>query len=482
MNKQVVTRFAPSPTGYLHIGSLRSVFYTFLETKRLGGKYILRVEDTDRRRYVEGAVEDMYRVLEWFGVNFDESPFVGGPNGPYIQSERLEIYKPYAEELVKKGWAYYCFCSEDELKQEKESGLMMYSRKCSSLTPEEIKSKLDSGLPYVIRLKVPKGRTVEYNDKILGKVKFESDNIDDQVLLKSDGYPTYHLAVVVDDHLMGVNLITRAMEWVSSTPKQVLLYEAFGWKCPEFAHLPPVLGKDKRKKLGKRDGDTAVTDYIKKGYLKEALINYLVISGWHPRDNREIFSLEELKKEFSLDRLNKVGSAFDLDKLNWFNKEYLKKLDSADIFERLKDVALDGKVVEIEKEYLEKIIDVEKTRLNNLSELNNIGEYYFSKPKVDLENLVFKKSTKEATKLALEKVVEKLSNCENWEMEELNKLMLEVVKENSLTNGDIFWPVRYALTGAMQSASPVEMAWVLGKEESLERLRKVSDHLKINRE
>jgi len=475
MDNQIVTRFAPSPTGYLHIGSLRSVLYTFLETKRLGGKYILRVEDTDRNRYVEGAVDDMQRVLDWFGIVFDEGPFVGGPNGPYIQSERMEIYKPYAEELVNKGWAYYCFCTAEELKQEKESGLMMYSRKCSSLTPEEIQEKLDKGLPYVIRLRVPKGRVIEYEDMILGKVKFESDMIDDQVLLKSDGYPTYHLAVVVDDHLMGVNLVTRAMEWVSSTPKQILLYEAFNWNCPKFAHLPPVLGKDKKKKLGKRDGDTAVTDYIKKGYLKEALINYLVISGWHPQDNREIFSLEELKKEFSLDRLNKVGSAFDIDKLNWFNKEYLKKMTTEDIMERLKDVALDEKILKLDKEYLKKIIQVEKTRLNNLSELNNIGEYYFSEPKVDLESLVFKKSTKQATKTALEKVTEKLANCENWEIEEINNLMLEVVKENNLTNGDVFWPVRYALTGAMQSPSPVEMAWVLGKEESLKRLRNVNN-------
>ncbi|MFZ5391682.1 MAG: glutamate--tRNA ligase [Patescibacteria group bacterium] len=473
MNKQIVTRFAPSPTGFLHIGSLRSVLYTYLETRRLGGKYILRIEDTDRSRFVEGAVEDMRRVLDWFGIEFDESPFVGGPNGPYIQSERIDIYKKYAEELVKKGWAYYCFCTAEELKNEKESGLTMYSRKCSSLTSEEIKRKIDEGLSYVIRLRVPKGRMVDYDDRILGFLKFESDMIDDQVLLKSDGYPTYHLAVVVDDHLMGVSLVTRAMEWVSSTPKQILLYEAFGWDSPDFAHLPPVLGKDKKKKLGKRDGDTAVTDYVKKGYLKEALINYLVISGWHPQDNREIFSLEELKKEFSLDRLNKVGSAFDIDKLNWFNKEYLKKLDTDEILERLKDVALDEKILKLDKEYLKKIIQVEKTRLNNLSELNNMGEYYFSEPKVDLTNLVFKKSTKEATKIALEKVMEKLSGCENWEIEEINKLMLEVVKENNLTNGDVFWPVRYALTGAMQSASPVEMAWVLGRGEGLKRLQNV---------
>lgn len=473
MNKQIVTRFAPSPTGFLHIGSLRSVLYTYLETRRLGGKYILRIEDTDRSRFVAGAIEDMRGVLDWFGIEFDESPFVGGPNGPYIQSERIDVYKKYAEELVKKGWAYYCFCTAEELKNEKESGLTMYSRKCSSLTPEEIKRKIDEGLSYVIRLRVPKGRMVDYEDKILGFLKFESDMIDDQVLLKSDGYPTYHLAVVVDDHLMGVNLVTRAMEWVSSTPKQILLYEAFGWDSPDFAHLPPVLGKDKKKKLGKRDGDTAVTDYIKKGYLKEALINYLVVSGWHPKDNREIFSLEELKNEFSLDRLNKVGSAFDIDKLNWFNKEYLKRLDTDEILERLKDVVLDDRILSLDKEYLKKIVQVEKTRLNNLSELNNMGEYYFSEPKIDKENLVFKKSTKETTKLGLEKVVEKISGCENWESEELNRLMQEVVKENNLTNGDVFWPVRYALTGEMQSASPVELAWVLGRGESLKRLQNV---------
>jgi len=475
MEKIIVTRFAPSPTGFLHIGSLRSVLYTYLETRRLGGKYILRIEDTDRNRYVEGAIDNMHDVLDWFGIDFDESPWIGGPNGPYIQSERMDIYKSYAEELVKNGWAYYCFCTTEDLKQEKEMGLMMYSRKCSALSVEEVKEKKEQGLLYVIRLKVPRGRIVEYTDKILGKLKFESDMIDDQVLLKSDGYPTYHLAVVVDDHLMGVNLVTRAMEWVSSTPKQILLYEAFGWDCPDFAHLPPVLGKDKKKKLGKRDGDTAVTDYIKKGYLKEALINYLVVSGWHPQDNREIFSLEELKKEFSLERLNKVGSAFDIDKLNWFNKEYLKKLDADEIMGRLKDVALDEKILKLDKEYLKKIIQVEKTRLNNLSELNNIGEFYFSQTEVDMENLIFKKSTKQATKIALEKVTEKLSGCENWEIDEITKLMLEVVKENNLTNGDVFWPVRYALTGAMQSASPVEMTWVLGKEESLKRLRNVND-------
>lgn len=470
MNKQVVTRFAPSPTGKMHVGNLRTAIYAYLLAKKFQGRSILRVEDTDRNRMVEGSLEDLNYVFNWLGIEFDESPEKGGPNGPYIQSERLDIYKKYVMELVEKDWAYYCFCTQEDLVKEKENGLQMYSGKCRTISREEVEKRIAAGEKYVIRLKVPKGRIIKFEDKILGKVEFDTNVVDDQVLTKSDGFPTYHLAVVIDDHLMEVSVVMRSLEWLSSTPKQLLLFEAFGWEPCDFAHMPQILGKDK-KKLSKRQGDVSASSYIEKGYLREALLNFMVLLGWHPSGDRELFSINELIENFSLERIQKAGAIFDVEKLNWMNKEYLKNLSAEEIFSRLNDVALDEKIVSLDKEFLLKIVQVEKTRLNNLSELNNIGEFYFAEPHVDTENLIFKKSTKETTKLGLEKMIEKLSVCDKWEIEEITNLMLAVVKENGLTNGDVFWPVRYALTGAMQSPSPVEMAWVLDKEESMKRLK-----------
>lgn len=478
-NKRQALRLAPSPTGYVHIGSIRNAFYSYLEAKRRKAVYVLRIEDTDKKREVESAFEDMMKVFDWFGLKFDEGPGIGGEFGPYKQSDRLDIYTKYAMELVEKDWAYYCFCSEEDLKKEKDNGLLMYSGKCKSLSKEEVAEKIDQKLPYVIRLKVPKNRILKYHDLVFDDIEFDSNSVDDQVLLKTDGFPTYHLAVVVDDYMMGITLMTRGMEWLSSTPKQLLLYEAFGWDLPEIAHLPVILRADKRKKLGKRDGDVSAADYIKKGYLQEALINYLVLSGWHPSNDQELFTMTELEKVFSIDRLNKAGSAYDIDKLNWFNKEYLKKLDAREVIARFKDVDLSDRISKLKESELEKIVTVEKNRMTVLSDINNIGEYYFSEPKLDLSKIIFKKSTKEVTILALQKVMEKLGSWEKWQnVEDLFELLKQVVEENlGMTNGDVFWPVRYALSGAEQSPSPNELLWVLGKDQSMARIKQAVELL-----
>ena len=313
----VRVRFAPSPTGYLHVGGLRTALYNFLYARKHHGVFILRIEDTDRTRYVEGAVENLMNTLHWAGLTFDEGPGVGGDCGPYIQSERLAVYREHAEQLVREGKAYYAFDTPEELEemkaaQEKQRLMPKYDRRALRLTPEEIRRKLADGVPSVIRLKVPDDTSIVLDDTIRGRVEFQSAMIDDQVLLKSDGYPTYHLANVVDDHLMGVTHVIRGEEWLSSTPKHVILYQDFGWTMPEFAHLPLLLNPD-RSKLSKRQGDVAVEEYRQKGYLPEALVNFIAFLGWNPGDEREIFSLQELIQEFSLERVGKSGAVFSIE-------------------------------------------------------------------------------------------------------------------------------------------------------------------------
>jgi glutamyl-tRNA synthetase len=332
----VRTRYAPSPTGYLHVGGLRTALYNYLYARQHGGAFVLRIEDTDQTRKVEGAVENLLNVMAWIGLDFDEGPFLGGPYGPYIQSERLELYRDYIKQLAAGGFAYPCFCSAETLKamrqdQNDRGELPMYDRRCCSISREDAQRRIDAGEPHVWRMAVPRGRTVTVNDHIRGAVQFETDTLDDQVLLKSDGFPTYHLANVVDDHLMQISHVIRGEEWLPSTPKHVLLYEFFGWQTPEFAHLPLLLNPD-RSKMSKRSGDVAVEDYRKKGILPAALINFVALLGWHPQDEREIFSLGDLIREFSLERVNKAGAIFDTAKLEWMNAEYIKAESDDELF------------------------------------------------------------------------------------------------------------------------------------------------------
>ena len=342
INESPKVRFAPSPTGYLHVGGLRTALYNYLFAKKNNGTFVLRIEDTDRNRYVEGAVENLIKALNWAGLNYDEGPEIGGNYGPYLQSERLDIYKKHADELIEKGKAYYCFCTPErlkELKEEQEKQKLpqaKYDKHCIHLSKDEVDKNLAAGIPKVVRLNVEENQTIQFDDIVRDHVEFESNNVDDQVLIKSDSFPTYHLANVVDDHLMRITHVIRGEEWLSSTPKHVLLYDAFGWERPVFAHLPLLLNPD-RSKLSKRQGDVAVEDYRDKGFLKEALINFVALLGWNAGDDKEYYYMDELINSFSLERVNKAGAVFDLQKLNWLNAEHLRKKSNEELINLLKD-------------------------------------------------------------------------------------------------------------------------------------------------
>ncbi|MEK6553252.1 MAG: glutamate--tRNA ligase, partial [Bacteroidota bacterium] len=320
--KSVRVRFAPSPTGYLHVGGLRTALYNYLFARKNNGKFVLRIEDTDRNRYVEGAVKNLISALKWCGLDFDEGPETGGKFGPYLQSQRLDIYQKYIQELIVKGDAYYCFCTHERLEALKEEQQKQklpqakYDKHCLSLSKSKIEENLANKIPFVVRLNVVPNQKIIFDDIVRSRVEFESNNVDDQVLIKSDGYPTYHFANVVDDHLMEISHVIRGEEWLSSTPKHVLLYDSFGWERPIFAHLPLLLNPD-RSKLSKRQGDVAVEDYRAKGFLKEALVNFVALLGWNAGDDKEFYLMNELIKNFSLERVNKSGAVFDLEKLNW---------------------------------------------------------------------------------------------------------------------------------------------------------------------
>lgn len=487
---KVRTRFAPSPTGFLHVGGLRSALYNYLYARKNKGKFILRLEDTDRKRYVDGALESLLKSLEWAGLDYDEGICLKagkilqkGDFGPYAQSLRLDIYRKYAQNLLDTGKAYYCFCAPERLekmrtRQAADKQAPMYDRYClENLTPAEINKKIREKCPATIRLKVEKERMIKFNDIIRGEVAFNSGLIDDQVLLKSDGYPTYHLASVVDDHLMEISHVIRGEEWLSSTPKHILLYEAFGWQPPKYAHLPLLLNKE-RKKLSKRSGDVSVEDYIKKGYLKEAIINFVALLGWNPGkgETQEIFTLEELIQKFDLENVNKSGAIFDSTKLDWINSQYIKKLPlddlyklSKDFFEQ-KDFYIDAEKEKKSEEYIKKVLTIEQDRLVNLSAVGESHKFFFKKVSCDKNLLRWKEMTDEKLKINLKKAQSIIENADekNWTRENLEKILLDAAGDR---RGEFLWPLRAALTGEKKSPSPSDVAWVLGKNESLERLK-----------
>lgn len=510
--KKIRTRFAPSPTGYLHVGGLRTALYAYLFAKKNGGDFLLRIEDTDRKRYVEGSVEKLIHALDWAGLKYDEGmyqnaeikdskiPIVSSPNypgifeagnfGPYAQSERLDIYKKYAQELVEKGKAYYCFCEPGRLEkihqeQVKNKQAPMYDRYClRSVSPEEINKNLKSNCPYTIRLKVPENEIIEFNDLVRGKVSINSNTIDDQVLIKSDGFPTYHLASVVDDHLMEISHVIRGDEWIPSTPKHILLYKAFGWEAPEFAHLPLLLNPDKSK-LSKRQGDVAVEDYVKNGYLKEAIINFVALLGWHPGEGatQEIFSMEELIEKFNLGHVHKGGAVFDLKKLDWINSQYIKKLSLDELYQKTleffwqKDFYNNAPEDKKSPDYIKKVLSVEQERLAKLSEAGESNKFFFVDINYDLELLRWKNMADQEIKASLQKskeALEKISS-DNWTKENLEKILLEIAGND---RGGLLWPLRTALTGEKKSPSPFEVLWVLGKEESLKRIDQAIEKIK----
>jgi len=478
---KIKTRIAPSPTGIMHIGNLRTALYNYLFAKQNGGEFLLRIEDTDRERFVEGATEKVYEILEWAGIQWDNKD-------PMVQSERIDIYKKYAQQLVEEEMAYYCFCTPEELKQMREEQQKKklppkYNGRCRKLSKEEVKEKLTGHKPYVIRLKVPENQSIEFNDTVYGKIKYNSSDVDDQILIKSDGFPTYHLAVVIDDHEMGITHIMRGEDWLPSTPKHVLLYQAFGLEAPEFIHLPNILGEN-RKKLSKRTGDVSAESFKEQGYLPEALINYLALLGWNPGTEQEIFSLEELIKSFDIKKIHKAGAVFDIKKLDNINGQYIRKLK----VEKLKELCLPylEKTYNLKKfndKYIEAVVKLEQERLKKLSDITeNTKLFFIDELEYEAELLVWKKMknppSPDGYGEAMQKlndnltiIKQKLVEIDAWNKDNLEKEVMDFIAENNLTNGEVLWPLRVALSGQQNSPGPFEIMDVLGKEESLKRIQ-----------
>lgn len=479
MPKKIKTRFAPSPTGDLHIGGLRTALYNYLFAKKNKGEFVLRIEDTDQTRYQAGSVDVIFEGLKWAGIEYDNKKDI------VFQSKRLKVYKKYAEQLVKDGHAYYCFCTPDRLEkmrteQTAKKMAPKYDRQCLNLSKEEIEQKLKAGEPHVIRLKMPAGET-KFTDLIRGEVKFNHQEIDDQVLIKSDGFPTYHLANVIDDHEMEITHVIRAEEWLSSTPKHLILYQMFGWAPPQFAHLSLILAPDKSK-LSKRHGATSVMEFKKLGYLPAALINYIALLGWNPGTEQEIFSLKELEKEFSLDKVQKAGAIFDINKLDWMNGEYIRQMS----LDELVDLCLPYIHENIKtlkhknnKNYIKNIIALEQERLKKLSDITEATAYFFTEPQYEKELLRWRKSDLKDAKEKLEFLAKELESVpeKNWTQSALEEFIKELIASHKLETGNVLWPFRAALTGRDKSPSPFEVAEVLGKEESLKRIKKGSEKI-----
>ncbi len=478
----VRTRFAPSPTGFLHVGGLRTALYNYLLARQQSGQYLLRIEDTDRERLVPGAVE---KLLEAFGrVNLlpDEGPRLVngaveqvGDVGPYIQSERLPVYQEHAKRLLDAGAAYVCFCSSERLdglrKQQEIAKLSTkYDRHCLSLPADEVLRRSAAGEAHVLRLRVPEGET-SFEDVIRGTITINNAEVDDQVLIKSDGFPTYHMAVVVDDHLMKVTHVIRGEEWISSTPKHVILYRLFGWDAPLFAHLPLLLNPDKSK-LSKRQGDVAVEDYLAKGYLPEALVNFVALLGFNPKADQEIYAIDELIELFDLTKINKSGAVFDQAKLNWMNGQYVMKKTSAELVALVRPF-LDAAGKTIDAALLEKICAIEKTRMERLTDIVEIVDAYVSVPAFDPAILVWKKADAADSKANLVGVRDHLSTVEETVWTEIGLVEASIkayIESKGLSNGNVLWPTRVALSGRAASPSPFELAWALGKDETMRRL------------
>ena len=474
---EVRTRFAPSPTGYMHIGNLRTALYEYLIAKSQGGKFILRIEDTDQGRLVEGATDVIYRTLEMTGLHHDEGPDVGGDFGPYIQSERMGMYMDYAKELIEKGKAYYCFCTKERLESLKESNedgaaFAKYDRHCLSLSPQEVQANLDAGMPYVIRQKMPDTGTTSFTDVVYGEITVDNAELDDQILMKADGFPTYNFANVVDDHLMQITHVVRGSEYLSSTPKYNLLYDAFGWEAPTYVHLPAVM-RDAHHKLSKRHGDKSFEDLLKEGYLVEAIVNYIALLGWSPGGTTEIFSLKELEEQFTMEGLSKSPSIFDIKKLTWMNSEYMKAMDFDKFYglaePRLKE-ALDGTGLD-----LKKIAALLQKRLETLNDIPDLVTFFKELPVYGTELYTHKKmkTNDEIALSSLEAALPVLEGLSDWNTDSIHDALMDLVKELGIKNGQLLWPVRTALSGEPTSpGGAMELADILGKEESLARIRK----------
>ena len=473
---EIRTRFAPSPTGYMHIGNLRTALYEYLIAKSQKGKFILRIEDTDQERFVEGAIDIIYNTLKLTGLHYDEGPDIGGEYGPYIQSQRMGIYMDYAKELVEKGQAYYCFCTKERLEALKTSNkegeaFSKYDRHCLHLSSEQVQKNLDAGMPFVIRQKMPTEGTTTFHDVVYGDITVENAELGDQILMKADGFPTYNFANVVDDHLMKITHVVRGSEYLSSTPKYSLLYEAFGWEAPVYVHLPAVM-RDAHNKLSKRHGDKSFEDLVKEGFLVEAIVNYIALLGWSPSDNKEIFTLKELEKAFDINGLSKSPSIFDIKKLTWMNGEYIKAME-ADTFYRTIESRLKDAVKNTALD-LKKIAALLQKRLETLNDIARLVDFFDTLPEYSTELYIHKKmkTTEEIALSSLKASLPVLEQLSDWNETTIHDTLMSLVQELGIKNGQLLWPIRTALSG--ESTSPggaMELADILGKEESLSRIK-----------
>lgn len=475
---KIRTRFAPSPTGYMHIGNLRTALYEYLIAKAdAEGKFILRIEDTDQKRYVEGATEIIYKTLKRVGMNWDEGPDIGGNYGPYVQSERKPLYAEYAHKLVELGGAHYCFCSKEEADEEKdEEQNIKFEDPCKKLSLEEAKRRVAAGEPYVIRQTINKQGKSKYHDEVYGDIEIDYDELDEGVLLKSDGFPTYNFANVVDDHLMEITHVVRGNEYISSTPKYNLIYEAFGWTPPHYVHVPPVM-KDAQHKLSKRNGDASFQDLVAKGYLPEAIINYIALLGWNPGNDEEIFSLDELKKIFSVERLNRSPAIFDIVKLTWMNGQYIRKLSEAEFWDYAKPY-IEGSLKR--KVDIQALCRVLQPRLETFGDIPNQIDFLDEVPNYDNELYVNKKmKTDEAVaKTALELSLKRLEGVSEWNNDNLFAELKALAEESGMKNGQIMYPVRIALSGkAATPGGATEIAVLIGKDETLQRIKTAIEKL-----
>ena len=479
---KVRTRFAPSPTGRMHVGNLRTALYAYLIAKHEDGSFMLRIEDTDQERFVEGALDIIYRTLAKTGLVHDEGPDKDGGYGPYVQSERNAqgIYLKYAKQLIEQGDAYYCFCTKERLESLKssvgEKEIAMYDKHCLHLSKEEIEEKLANGEPYVIRFNMPTEGTTTFQDDIYGAITVPNNELDDLILIKSDGYPTYNFANVVDDHLIGITHVVRGNEYLSSSPKYNRIYEAFGWEIPTYVHCP-LITNEEHKKLSKRSGHSSYEDLVEQGFLTEAIVNYVALLGWCPEDNREIFSLEELVKVFDYHHMSKSPAVFDIQKLRWMNGEYMKAMDDDKFYE----MALPYLKQVITKDLdLRKIAGMVKTRIEVLPDIADLIDFFEAVPEYDIAMYTHKKmkTNPEISLEVLEKILPVLEGTEDYSNDAMYELLCGFAKENGYKNGQILWPIRTALSGKqMTPAGATEILEILGKEESIRRIKAAIEKL-----
>ncbi len=473
---KVRTRFAPSPTGFMHVGNLRTALYEYLVAKSMDGVFVLRIEDTDRERYVEGAVDVIYNTMKTAGLIHDEGPDKGGEYGPYVQSERKDMYLPYAEKLIKEGKAYRCFCTKERLEEVQSSTVGGgYDRHCRDLSQEEVDRLLEAGTPYVIRQKMPITGTTKFVDAVFGEITVDNSELQDQILIKADGYPTYNFANVIDDHTMGITHVVRGSEYLSSTPKYNLLYEAFGWEIPTYIHLPLINGKNDDgtvSKLSKRHGSTGFEDLIAEGYLPQAIINYIALLGWCPKDNQEIFTLDELCKAFDISGISKSPSVFDYDKLDWFNAEYIRKM-SVEEFAQIATPYFKEALGDKDIDYV-KLASILQQRTVKLTDIPAMIDFFKELPEYDTELFINKKSKTnlENAPTMLKAVYDKLSSLSEYNHDSIHDALIGLATELEVKNGTVMWPARIAVAGKQVTpGGAIEILEILGKEESLRRMQ-----------